>query len=180
MTLLRSFTQSFFLVPVLSLWRYSAQSSALRFLLTYTVASTRNIFCLIKSFWLCFDGRPSWPFVLDEIEYNLHPKDPDLTTLIPPTLRKKFVKILCRTGKFICPARWAAGCCSVPWGVLPWRELATKGAYSCLYWKPPCPPSSTWFCHAVVDSVEPLSSFCVETLLSLGSSPRGWEKSLRP
>lgn len=94
------------------------------FLLIYIVASTRNIFCLIKSFWLGFAGRPSWPSVLDKFKCNLHPRDPNLTALIPLMLRNKFVKVLHRTRKFMPSEMGAAVYCAVfcygeswlPWG----------------------------------------------------------------
>lgn len=88
---------------MLRLWRYAV----FLFLLIYIVPSTRNIFCLIKSFWLGFAGRPSWPSVLDKFKCNLHPRDPNLTAPIPPMLNlwRSFTEL-----GSSCPVRWVLQC----------------------------------------------------------------------
>lgn len=177
MTLLHSFTQSFFLVPVFPLWRYAVLSPVPQLLLVYTATSTKTIFCLIKSFWLGFAGRQSWSFILDKTEYNLHPKDPILPAVISLLLRKRPAKTSAfgEVRRYLCPPWDKAVVLQELLGDLGWylqREQVSKGDAAALL--EAHLPSQ--FNLVLLWSDRLLGAtviFPAETMLSLGPSPSG-------
>lgn len=116
-----------------------------QFVLVYTAASRRTIFCLITSFWLGFTGGQSWSFILDKTEYNLHPRDSILMAMISPLLRKRSAKMSAsgELRRYCCPPWEKAVVAQGLLGDLAWclwREQVSKGSHSCFTGSRPALP----------------------------------------